>query len=383
MILSTIIGVAAVLLAEAIPWSPPQTAPTEPGAKATEPAPPPGPLAPTKEYEEREAACPLNQPCKEDSLVLPLARCSPTVRPQRIAAGQEARLGIIAPASSVAWAVAPWQKEHQEFLDRYAKVVTDDDRLQLADWCSANRIPLCAEFIYREILRTHWTDISNPANQKALAAWTSAAARHASPYTFDLPVRGEWYVEKDTQGLHRRKPGTLFARNLVITRGGRQFAGSGGQVTSYFAWGQPIYAVADGIVTAVEDGNPDPPAGVAVGPTSCNFVIQDCGGGVHAYYGHIKMRSATVKPGDRVQRGQVVAQVGNSGGNGLPHLHFILLDGDHFSIPGRYRFEEAGPRGAALQNGADLREDTFIRPVSEQKTTPRPRPGARPATPAK
>jgi hypothetical protein len=382
MILATTLGIAAVVLAEAIPWSPPAM-PTEPGQKA--PAPAPAPVAaatlakPIKEYEDREAACPLNQPCKEPSLVLTLARCSPTVGPQRVAAGGEARLGIAAPASGVAWAVVPWQKEHQEFLDRYARVVTDDDRLQLADWCSANRIPLCAEFMCREVLRAHWADISNSANQRALAAWAGAAARHASPYTFDLPVRGEWYVEKDAQGLLRRKPGTLFAHNLVIVRGGRQFAGAGGQAAGYFAWGQPIHGVADGIVTAVEDGNADPPAGVAVGPTAGNFVVQDCGGGVHAYYGHIKMKSATVKAGECIQRGQTVAQVGNSGGNGLPHLHFILLDGDHFSIPGRYRFEEAGPRGAVLRSGDDLREDTFVRPASEPKTPPRARPGAQPA----
>jgi murein DD-endopeptidase MepM/ murein hydrolase activator NlpD len=34
-----------------------------------------------------------------------------------------------------------------------------------------------------------------------------------------------------------------------------------------------------------------------------------------------------VKPGDRVQRGQVIGLVGNSGNSTEPHLHFHIADG--------------------------------------------------------
>jgi murein DD-endopeptidase MepM/ murein hydrolase activator NlpD len=36
--------------------------------------------------------------------------------------------------------------------------------------------------------------------------------------------------------------------------------------------------------------------------------------------------SVRVRPGDRVQRGQVLAKCGNSGNSTAPHLHFQLTD---------------------------------------------------------
>ena len=369
MILAKAFILAAVMIGATIPWTP-----AEPPAKTAEPATPAGPQKPIKEYDEREAAFAAAQPCKEDSLVLPLAKVKASEQPRKVPAGQRPQFSVMAPPSGVAWAVTPWRAEHEEFLARWGKAASDDEKLRLADWCTASHLAPCAEFIWRDILCTYWDNFSTAAGQKALAAW--AAAPHGSPYLFDLPVRGEWYVEKDAKGLFKHKPGTYFAHNLIIMRGGREFTGTGNDTANFFAWGQPIYSVADGVVTTVEDGNYDPRVGESVGPNNLNFVIVDCGGGVWAYYGHIKKGSATVKARENVQRGQVIAQVGNAGGNGRPHLHFILMDGDYFSIPGRYRFEESTGRAPVLRDGADLREETFIRPAPEPRGRPVP-PAAR------
>ena len=48
---------------------------------------------------------------------------------------------------------------------------------------------------------------------------------------------------------------------------------------------------------------------------------------MYVLYGHLKTGSITVKPGDVVQRGQQIAQAGNSGNTSESHLHFHLMDG--------------------------------------------------------
>jgi murein DD-endopeptidase MepM/ murein hydrolase activator NlpD len=257
---------------------------------------------------------------------------------------------------------------------------TDDEKFDLAAWCTANRLAACDEFLWRDLLRLYWHSPGHPAYEKALALWLAAAPKHASPFVFDLPVRGEWYVERDDTGNNRRKHGAAFARNLSILRNGRAYAGSPGDAASYFAWNQPFYAIADGRIAKADDRHPDPPAGKAVGVDDANYITQDCGGGVFAYYGHIKSGSAEVRPGQAVRTGQALGRVGNSGSHGLPHLHFILMDADYFSVPGRYRFEQLAGNRWAPRDGAELAEDSFIRPPAAARQ-PVPAPAARPGKP--
>src|SRR5690606_15724993 len=47
---------------------------------------------------------------------------------------------------------------------------------------------------------------------------------------------------------------------------------------------------------------------------------------------HLKQYSIQVKPGDRVQTGDVLAQVGNSGNSDFPHLHIHIQDGPVYDL---------------------------------------------------
>ena len=50
------------------------------------------------------------------------------------------------------------------------------------------------------------------------------------------------------------------------------------------------------------------------------------GAGQYAAYAHLRRGSVLVRPGDRVYRGQIIAECGNSGNTSEPHLHFQLMD---------------------------------------------------------
>lgn len=53
-----------------------------------------------------------------------------------------------------------------------------------------------------------------------------------------------------------------------------------------------------------------------------NCVIVDHGGGVWTLYGHIRNGGIKVSEGDKVSRGQKIAEVGSTGQSTGPHLHF-------------------------------------------------------------
>jgi murein DD-endopeptidase MepM/ murein hydrolase activator NlpD len=55
--------------------------------------------------------------------------------------------------------------------------------------------------------------------------------------------------------------------------------------------------------------------------------VVDIGGGNFAFFAHLKPGSLRVKLGDHVKRGQIIAQLGNTGQSDAPHLHFHVMDG--------------------------------------------------------
>ena len=62
-----------------------------------------------------------------------------------------------------------------------------------------------------------------------------------------------------------------------------------------------------------------------------NYVIIDHGDNVYTLYGHLAQNSITVRAGDKVTQGQVIAKLGHSGSSTGPHLHFEVRDGGNTS----------------------------------------------------
>jgi len=79
--------------------------------------------------------------------------------------------------------------------------------------------------------------------------------------------------------------------------------------------GTPIYAAASGIVVAAEKT-----------PDYGNIVKLDHGSGVETRYAHTSR--ILVKLGQRVKKGQIIAEIGSTGRSTGAHLHFeVRLNG--------------------------------------------------------
>lgn len=60
-----------------------------------------------------------------------------------------------------------------------------------------------------------------------------------------------------------------------------------------------------------------------------NHVIVDHGDDVFSAYAHLRRGSVRVAVGDRVEPGDLLGEVGNSGNTTEPHLHVQLMDDRH------------------------------------------------------
>jgi hypothetical protein len=109
----------------------------------------------------------------------------------------------------------------------------------------------------------------------------------------------------------------------------------------YIVFGKDILAIADGevvdcyhsfTVTTSWDWNERKPYIDKYGlPAQCgNYIVLKHAGGEYSFYGHLAANSLTVKKGDKVTQGQVIAKVGHTGMSSCPHLHFQLMDGPDF-----------------------------------------------------
>lgn len=84
--------------------------------------------------------------------------------------------------------------------------------------------------------------------------------------------------------------------------------------------GVPVYAVLDGTVVDLRNGEPDMNTDVPNVPT--NFVLLSHGGGYYTGYVHLKQWSVPVFRGQTVTAGTQIGMTGSSGSSNYPHLHF-------------------------------------------------------------
>lgn len=137
-------------------------------------------------------------------------------------------------------------------------------------------------------------------------------------------------VTIDDRLSHAQRYAIDFAR--LNEQGDNVFTGDPTRNESYAIYGAEVVAVAPGTITAMRDDLPDntpptEPPFTGWENVAGNRVVQDLGDGRYALYAHMQPGSVRVRVGQRVERGQVLGLVGNSGISSGPHLHFHVMDG--------------------------------------------------------
>jgi Peptidase family M23 len=147
-----------------------------------------------------------------------------------------------------------------------------------------------------------------------------------NPVPIASPLAEEWMVgqggHSELVNYHHVSSTQRDALDILQARDGSTHESGRRELTSYYIYGKPVLAPADGVVTFVLDGRPDQMIGSADGRyQSGNNVVIDIGGGRYLMLGHLGPGSIQVKVGEQVKVGQQIAKVGNSGNTTEPHLH--------------------------------------------------------------
>ena len=141
-----------------------------------------------------------------------------------------------------------------------------------------------------------------------------------------------------------------FAIDFVRVDDQKTFVGDPTRNESYFLFGAEVIAAESGRIVEVRDGLPENvPSQLPsfdIDSATGNHVVEALDDGRFVLYAHLATGSVRVQSGQRVQRGQVVGLVGNSGHSDEPHLHFQVMDApDSFDPNGlpyvfdRFRFQ--------------------------------------------
>ncbi len=145
-----------------------------------------------------------------------------------------------------------------------------------------------------------------------------------------LPFEGAWFVAwgGDTRELnqHHDTPNQRYAFDFLVTdAAGKTHKSDGKDNEDYFAFGRPVLAPADGVVTDVITGVRDNAPG-SMNPYSAtgNTVIIEHRTHEVSVLAHFQQGSIRVKCGEHVEKGQVLGLCGNSGNSSEPHIHYHL-----------------------------------------------------------
>jgi hypothetical protein len=146
------------------------------------------------------------------------------------------------------------------------------------------------------------------------------------PVTVASPLEEEWYVAQgghaELVNYHHVTSTQSNALDIVQVVDGQTHRPGSKDLESYYIYGAPILAPADGVVSSVVDGLRDQPIGTVDDQRDAgNQVVIRVGEDRYIMIGHVRAGSIRVSVGDRVAAGQVIAEVGNSGNTDEPHVH--------------------------------------------------------------
>lgn len=102
----------------------------------------------------------------------------------------------------------------------------------------------------------------------------------------------------------------------------------------YYGYEDIVYSTTSGEIVSIIDTLPDniPPKVPEIDPNALyraggNQVVVKVSEGVYISYGHMVRASTDLKAGDKVEAGQPIGRLGNSGNSDAPQLHIQVTDG--------------------------------------------------------
>ncbi|HET6489958.1 MAG TPA: M23 family metallopeptidase [Syntrophales bacterium] len=175
-----------------------------------------------------------------------------------------------------------------------------------------------------------------------------------------FPLKGDVHLGNLAANIlhHRNASSQEFAFDAVgaAVGGAESFTDSSTpnprKLSDFAIWGRDVLAIGEGTVVDVADRFPEermsdlakvitPGYTMSlimelvdkIGPGNSlagNYITIDHGNGEFSMYCHLKEGTIRVKAGQKVAKGEVIAQVGNTGNSSEPHLHFQLMDSRDF-----------------------------------------------------
>jgi len=146
-----------------------------------------------------------------------------------------------------------------------------------------------------------------------------------------LPFTGRWTVFNGGVDENLRHGGSVsqtYAYDFIIMDDeGKSFQGSATDLHSYYCYAKDVVSPADGVVVQVRKKAKDSFVdGINVYCDSVdirgNYITIKHHDNEYSTSAHLMPDTITVKVGDKVKRGEVIAKCGNSGNTSEPHLHF-------------------------------------------------------------
>lgn len=149
---------------------------------------------------------------------------------------------------------------------------------------------------------------------------------------YQLPFTGHWFVlwggTDHFLNYHYPYSHQRYAFDFIRKENGMAHTGERDELTSYFAYNQPVTAPADGTVVRVLDGIHDNlPYQLNTEAPEGNAVIIEHPNNEYSLLAHLKKDSLKVTVGQTVNAGEMIAKCGNSGASDTPHLHFHVMNG--------------------------------------------------------
>ncbi len=167
----------------------------------------------------------------------------------------------------------------------------------------------------------------------------------AADESYHFPLKGVWQIYRnfDNSFAHRCHASREFAIDLLqLSPGGTIRKYQTDSPDDFICFGQPVHAMDNGRIIKSENSINDNAPSKSNGEDDLdyrkeeygfldgfagNYIIMEHDNQRYSFFAHLRKGSIRKKPGDSVKKGEVIAEVGNSGNSAGAHLHMQLNDG--------------------------------------------------------